>query len=222
MSKKKKAVVIVKGGDEMHKLFDDYGFTTVDHDEDRWFFHSSDLIVFTGGADVTPFLYGEKVHRATRISMKRDLEEIELFNDAPWNIPRFGICRGFQFLATRASVGLYQDVTHHAGCNHTVLNCETNKRFMAPSTHHQMVYPMPGDPRMVVTHRAELANVTGECMWEGRAAKQSITPELQVEGGLFPFARSAGVQFHPEYTSASELARKEVFDMITTRLGVHV
>jgi gamma-glutamyl-gamma-aminobutyrate hydrolase PuuD len=55
----------------------------------------ADLVVFTGGEDVTPSFYGDKKHSYTGNSPERDEREAQLFNRCvERNIPMVGICRG--------------------------------------------------------------------------------------------------------------------------------
>ena len=56
---------------------------------------TADLIMFTGGEDVTPALYEEERGSYTHSSLKRDEYEAQFFNMAiKNNIPMIGICRG--------------------------------------------------------------------------------------------------------------------------------
>lgn len=53
------------------------------------------LVLFTGGEDITSSLYGEKQHPLTYNNLKRDLYEMELYEEAlQLGIPCCGICRG--------------------------------------------------------------------------------------------------------------------------------
>ena len=55
------------------------------------------LVVFTGGEDVTPSLYGCKKHRTTRSNLDRDKREQDIFNKInPKKQVCLGICRGLR------------------------------------------------------------------------------------------------------------------------------
>lgn len=55
------------------------------------------LVVFTGGEDVTPSLYGCKKHRTTYSNLKRDQDEQAIFNKIdPKKQVCLGICRGLR------------------------------------------------------------------------------------------------------------------------------
>ncbi len=71
-----------------------------------------DGFLFTGGQDVDPALYGQKILPACgEIYPLRDLLEAELFRRAfELDKPIFGICRGIQFINVVLGGSLYQDI----------------------------------------------------------------------------------------------------------------
>jgi putative glutamine amidotransferase len=78
-----------------------------------------DGIVFTGGADVDPGLYGEAAHEATTVRPVRDAAELPLLRAAlAADLPVLGVCRGMQLMVVAAGGRLYQhlpDTLGHAG-----------------------------------------------------------------------------------------------------------
>lgn len=55
----------------------------------------ADLVVFTGGADVNPKFYKEKLHPQSTINQSRDTVELRAFEDAvKMGKKVLGICRG--------------------------------------------------------------------------------------------------------------------------------
>lgn len=62
--------------------------TLVDNIED------ADIVLFTGGEDINPALYGCKKHSSTYFNEKRDEEEIAAFNKVRSDQLCLGICRG--------------------------------------------------------------------------------------------------------------------------------
>lgn len=55
----------------------------------------ADLVLFTGGEDVDPSLYGHSKHPKTYSNLKRDLEEKKIFESIdPNKQVCLGICRG--------------------------------------------------------------------------------------------------------------------------------
>ena len=71
-----------------------------------------DGVLFTGGQDVSPELYGEKPRQACgEICKKRDAFEQRLFAQAlEQDKPMLGICRGIQFFNACLGGTLYQDL----------------------------------------------------------------------------------------------------------------
>lgn len=71
-----------------------------------------DGIMFTGGNDISPMLYGENpIKEVVSISEDRDYFEFLLYKKAYMrSIPMLGICRGVQLINTAAGGTLYQDI----------------------------------------------------------------------------------------------------------------
>lgn len=104
---------------------------------------NADLVQFTGGADVSPHLYGEHTHASTSAYLKRDEEEIEIYNFAnQLGLPKAGICRGGQFLNVMNGGKMYQDVDNHAiKGTHEAYIVGNLIPIQVSSTHHQMMRP---------------------------------------------------------------------------------
>lgn len=61
--------------------------------------HPFSLVVFTGGEDVSPCVYGEENVGSGPCDFKRDCEEVTLYTIfSKLNVPMAGICRGGQLL----------------------------------------------------------------------------------------------------------------------------
>lgn len=99
--------------------------------------YQADLIVFTGGADIHPGLYGQPIGKRTHPFLQRDRIEVALFNLFK-HVPKLGVCRGHQLLSVLAGASLIQDVDGHHS-SHEVITFE-NEKFNVTSCHHQMVY----------------------------------------------------------------------------------
>lgn len=74
-----------------------------------------DLIVFTGGEDLNPRLYGEKPQGAVGWNDHRDQQEKMIYNKYVNKIPMAGICRGGQFLNVMNGGKMIQHIPNHAG-----------------------------------------------------------------------------------------------------------
>ena len=106
----------------------------------------ADVVLFTGGEDVDPSLYGVKKHKATSSNLNRDLEEKAIFEKVKPNQLCLGICRGSQFLCVMNGGILVQHCIGHAiGTTHIITNGE--EKYHITSTHHQMQYPFVLDSK---------------------------------------------------------------------------
>jgi putative glutamine amidotransferase len=103
----------------------------------------ADIVIFTGGEDVDPSLYGCEAHPTTYSNLKRDLYEKEIFEQVKPNQLCIGICRGSQFLCVMNGGLLIQHVSNHAGVGtHEIRSMyHGDKACDITSTHHQMQYP---------------------------------------------------------------------------------
>ena len=98
------------------------------------------LLVFSGGADISPSIYGEENVASHTIPM-RDEVEIEAYTFAvKHHIPCFGICRGHQLLNALIGGKLTQHIENPHPMYHRLDNgLEVN------SMHHQGVISTPLD-----------------------------------------------------------------------------
>lgn len=98
-----------------------------------------DLVLFTGGEDVNPSVYGEKQGKHTSFNDNRDYKEIATFNLLNGVVPFLGICRGNQLLTVLSGGKLIQHVENH-GRDHNIVT-KSGLRYKMTSSHHQMIYP---------------------------------------------------------------------------------
>jgi len=100
----------------------------------------ADVVLFTGGEDVSPSLYGCTKHRTTHSNLKRDKEEKKIFDQVKLNQLCLGICRGSQLMSVLNGGLLVQNCGCHAtGYTHGITNGKVI--YEITSTHHQMQYP---------------------------------------------------------------------------------
>lgn len=158
-----------------------------------------DGIVFAGGSDVDPSLYGEKPHPTTNVKPERDAAEMLLLRAAvAADLPLLGICRGMQLMTVAYGGLLHQhlpDVLGHH--NHRPVTGpkfgEHPVRFAAGSRCQAIL----GDSVIVNSfHHQGLAD-------PGRLTPTGWSPEdgliESVEDPERSFA--IGVQWHPEDTT---------------------
>jgi gamma-glutamyl-gamma-aminobutyrate hydrolase PuuD len=189
---------IVGTNDQVRNLFARNDWTISDTID------STDVVVFTGGADICPFLYGEKPlieqsgRIVTRYDVDRDLEELKLYRKIPWDIPKIGICRGAQLLNVLAGGGLWQDVNHHAGGTHEIRYYTTTDRkqyttLPVSSTHHQMMIPMDSADVIAAANESTLKRADG-------LERRTVNDEWDDAEIIYNWTNnSMCFQPHPEY-----------------------
>lgn len=176
---------------EYARMFTNRGYDITD-DLDE-----ADLIQFTGGEDVSPYLYGQKVHPYTRSNHHRDKEEIKLFNAAQERgILCAGICRGGQFLNVMNEGSMWQNVNNH-GTPHTAKVTGTGATLKVSSTHHQMM--IPGKDGIFLLTASE--SITRERMGENQTLRSVNKSKFSddIEAVYYPNTSSLCFQPHPEY-----------------------
>ena len=169
--------ILVVGHTSYNSPFHEYGEVTNAVNE----LLSCDLIVFTGGEDVSPDIYGEDPHPLTQNNPHRDIVETGLYEMAEANkIPMMGICRGAQFLCVMNGGKLHQHINEHC-FNHPIYDVDSEVVIeSATSSHHQEMIP---DLRNSDVLALGLSNGIHT-----------------IEAVSWPVTNCLGVQFHPEWT----------------------
>lgn len=188
-------LVLETPNSDYSSLFREFG--TVHHNPVK--VHLMDLVVFTGGSDVSPSWYGEQAHPATHTNKERDVYERHVFNAAnALNIPMAGICRGAQLLCVFSGGRLIQHVTGHCGAHN--VNTSDGGVVGVNSTHHQMMYPWHTQHDLLAW--SEGISIT----YEDEHQVRPFLPETAMVGNVvkepevvwFPQTMSLAAQYHPE------------------------
>ncbi len=162
----------------------------------------ADLVVFTGGADVDPQLYGEVPHPSVHCDPERDSEEMDLFLLCKsQGIPMLGVCRGAQFLHVMHGGKLYQDVDEHVG-DHRMFDIRAKEWIeKVSSVHHQMVIPNSnlGMEVLATTSKAKTRWRNDKTCDRG--------PIADCEAFFYRDTCTIGIQGHPEYAGYNFFAR---------------
>jgi putative glutamine amidotransferase len=162
-----------------------------------------DGLLFTGGADIRPKVYGDrKVHPATYgIDDLRDRFELELLNEAvEREIPFFCICRGIQIMNVALGGTLIQDIADQYSPD--IQHRQQHAGIVATEPSHS-VNATPGSLLADIYGTTEISTNSFH-----HQAVRDVAPGLEVEArspdGIVeavslpnhPFA--LGVQWHPE------------------------
>lgn len=158
-----------------------------------------DGIMFTGGSDVDPALYGEGAHPTTHVKPERDAAEMMLMRAAiAGGLPMLGICRGMQLMAVAYGGRLHQHLPE-------VLGHDGHRPLHGPKFGQHAVRLRPGSRAAAILGDALVVNSFHHqgVADPGRLAATGWSPEDDlievVEDAALPFA--VGVQWHPEDTN---------------------
>lgn len=158
----------------------------------------STIVMFSGGADVTPSLYGKKAHPTTSNNWRRDQEEIVEFNKArELGKAIWGSCRGSQFGAVMAGSQLIQNSTQPY--RHRV-KTNTDKILWLNSTHHQQQYPynMPPEKFHLLAWAVDEDGGQLSPYLLGENDNDDMSGNKEVEMAFYPEIRMICCQSHPE------------------------
>lgn len=163
-----------------------------------------DGIVFTGGLDIAPILYGQRSITKNRCNFPRDLIEIDLFKRARSDMPKIGICRGMQLGNVLCGGSMWQDVDRHEGSVHSIKLSETSAvdgrvDFKVNSYHHQMAIP---GGRCKVLATAQTATKCESDVEMLRYSDSKPNDFYDIEALAYPEDNFFGVQWHPEWGGA--------------------
>ena len=111
------------------------------------------VVLFTGGEDINPELYGCKKHPSTWFNTKRDQFEVESFKKVASDQLCVGVCRGFQLFSAMYGGKLAQDVSGHwCGRSHSINEGDgIDPKF----------FSMFGEPEVALFHREGLPTCLG-------------------------------------------------------------
>lgn len=152
-----------------------------------------DLVVFSGGDDVNPALYGQQRHRTvTFVNKTRDDFELKV-HSAYWDKPKIGVCRGAQLLCIANGGSLWQDSDGHH-MTHMVWDIVRNKAEEVTSVHHQIC-------RLTKKMQLLAYGMETKCnnFWDDKGIYKMPKEEEEVEAFFIEHDKALCVQWHPEY-----------------------
>ena len=176
----------------------------------------TDGVLFTGGDDIHPFLYGEETDaKCGNVSQPRDSMEMALVPLVmEFGKPIFGICRGIQILNTAMGGTLYQDIPSQF------------KSELSIAHRQPFAYKVPSHT-VDITPGTLLSRILGEehasiaVNSMHHQAIKDVAPGLEVCGYApdkmieavyapdYPFL--LGVQWHPEHLTTAQPDAAKLF-----------
>lgn len=181
-----------------------------------------DGFLFTGGQDVSPLLYTDKIeYYCNEICFERDEEEKYLLERLiNMDKPLLGICRGLQILNVVMGGTLYQDIPtergHKITLNHkqahnydegihaveifkdtALYECIKKEKLLVNSLHHQGI-------------RKKAPNVKINAM-----ATDGLIEGIEVENAKMAMA----VQWHPEFLYKNDESSQKIFNLLVKKSG---
>jgi putative glutamine amidotransferase len=166
--------------------------------------YSADMIIFTGGEDINPQYYGEKMEYMNYFNPKRDTQEEHIFWTAiNAGVPKIlGVCRGHQLICALLGGKLFQDIRaqtkhfHEGRHNLDLIDGGGLVGAFFPwvnSMHHQGVYMLPSNTKLIPT--SAYGGVFESC--EGIVGKTKIFT----------------TQFHPEFMTGTHKFFEHVLEV---------
>lgn len=196
-----KKVCVIGYDISISSMFWKQGFQIVNHKNEK-----PDLIVFRGGTDINPMLYGENPLKNTQSpDVRRDDHEVEMF-ELFKDTPKVGICRGGQLLNVLSGGSLYQHVDKHQSGQHWIKDATElfSNELLVNSCHHQMM--IPGKLGLVLA----FANISTQKESEKLREVQEYDPEVI----YYEKTKSLCYQPHPEWSIPGHDNHRYFFDLI--------
>lgn len=144
MNSDKELEVYIVGPEDVsvYNMFHQRGYTVwTDEDITEDVMEGLAFAVFTGGADVSPELYGEE-NISSYCNKARDDLEINKWKElTEKEIPMVGICRGGQFLNVMNGGKLIQHVNGHSMGYQKIFSLDGKELLSVHEDHHQAIVP---------------------------------------------------------------------------------
>lgn len=190
----------------------EYGAVTIilpyisDKNEIKEIVSRVDGVMFTGGQDIEPAIYGaQKSGLCGAVSERRDEAEMLIMQEAfRQGKPIFGICRGVQLINAAFGGTLYQDIGDEYGehVEHSVVNVYGNKVHSVNIEENTVLYKLLGGKRFDVnSHHHQAVKDVAPGFEVMARSDDGIIEAIRYCGDKFVW----GVQWHPEFDYKIEI-----------------
>lgn len=215
----KKSILVVNGSNysnAISALEGEYDFV---YDLEAFFAKPDNfaLVMFTGGADVSPSLYGHtSPNNVCMTNSARDVQEVAVFDLArETGIPMTGICRGSQLINVLCGGVMMHHISNHGiGGYHTMLANTDGEEFEVTSTHHQM---------SVVGKGGVVVGWSSPKRSDVFIGDEDLKVEYsgpETEAIYYPDHKCFAVQYHPEYMPKNSAGYKWYLQGVTDLLNL--
>jgi len=158
----------------------------------------ADLVLFTGGEDIDPSLYGHPKHNMTHSNLNRDHDEAAFFKLALNDKKKIlGIGRGAQLICVMAGGNLIQH-QENPGFIHTMYTSDNDYPLIrTTSTHHQSQ-----DPHSVLGMSYDILAWTENAVGKKENGYyQAFLTKRDIEIVYYRNIDALAIQGHPEYVA---------------------
>lgn len=167
-----------------------------------------DGVIFTGGEDISPFLYGEEPILETKeLNIKRDRSEYRFMEKVfERKVPAFAVCRGMQLANAVNGGNLYQDIPSQKPDSIIHLPNISNPENFKKQYHSidikegSHLAQVLGTSHIVNSYHHQGIKELAPCFDITAQAKDGIIEAVETKNDHF----FIGVQFHPEFTEDSD------------------
>lgn len=162
-----------------------------------------DGIIFTGGSDVDPAVYGEQPHPTAVVRPERDAAELVLLRAAlAADLPLLGICRGMQLMVAAHGGRLHQHLPeilgHH---NHRPVSGPKFGEHPVLLSAGSLAHEILGDALTVNSFHHQGVADAGKLTAVGWCPEDDLIEAVEHTDRTF----ALGVQWHPEDTDDPRL-----------------
>lgn len=177
----------------------------------------ADAIIFTGGEDVNPNIYGADFHPSVQgICFERDEFEIKLLKKAiDKKIPVLGICRGMQLINAAMGGDLYQDINSEvkASSGHSFSKDLSRGILKINTEKGSIVNRLLGDEILVNQYHHQSVKTVAKDFVATSKSRDGIIESMEYTGDLY----ISCVQFHPEAMNDYEPKFLDIFKDLIER-----
>ena len=177
------------------------------------------LILFTGGADISPELYNDTSPLGyCSYNKNADTIDIDVYTIArKYNIKMTGICRGSQFINVMNGGRMMHHITNHGTSDgHMFMSEALMKPIKVNTLHHQM--SIIGPKGFVIGWCPEKRSNK----YIGRNDIEEKWDKPEVEAILYPESLCCGVQYHPEMMEKDSDGYSFYYKMIANFLSCSI